>query len=208
MNNLDDLKKKVAHIKEITGGKPVGLKFAAGYIEEDLAFGLKADPDFITFDCRGGATGSSPKFFKDNVGIPPLFVIRRARQFLDERKSKASLCITGGFRDSSDIAKALALGADAVALATASLVSIGCIQARVCHTGTCPAGITTQDKTYRKLFDEKKALEGFKNFYVTTNNELRTFARSHGADDVHKLSTDDLVTDNNVVAAFTDIEHV
>ncbi|VAW29712.1 Glutamate synthase [NADPH] large chain, partial [hydrothermal vent metagenome] len=208
VNNLEDLQKMVAHIKEITGGKPVGLKFASGYIEEDLAFALKAEPDFITIDCRGGATGSSPRFLKDNVGIPPIFVIRRARKYLDKVNSKVTFCVTGGFRDSSDIAKALALGADAVALATASMIAIGCIQAKVCHTGTCPVGIATQDEQLRKLFDEEKAPEQFKNFYTATNNELMVFARTNGVNDVHKLSISDVVTDSKVVADFTDIEHV
>jgi len=208
VNNLEDLQKKVVHIKEITGGKPVGLKFAAGHIEEDLEFALKADPDFITIDCRGGATGSSPKFLKDNVGIPPIFVIRRARKYLDKVKSNVTLCITGGFRDSSDIAKAIALGADAVALATASMIAIGCIQAKVCHTGTCPVGIATQIPQLRELFDEEKALKGFENFYLATNNELKIFARTNGVDDVHKLTVSDLVTDSKVVADFTDIQHI
>jgi len=208
VNNLKDLQKKVAHIKEITGGIPVGLKFASGHIEEDLEFALKAEPDFITIDCRGGATGSSPKFLKDNVGIPPIFVIRRARKYLDKAKNNVTLCITGGFRDSSDIAKAIALGADAVALATASMIAIGCIQSKVCHTGTCPVGIATQNEQLRELFDEEKALTQFKNFYTATNNELRVFARTNGVNDVHKLNVSDLVTDNKVVSDFTDIEHV
>ena len=208
VNNLKDLQEKVAHIKKITGGKPVGLKFASGHIEEDLEFALKAEPDFITIDCRGGATGSSPKFLKDNVGIPPIFAIRRARKYLDKVKSKVTLCITGGFRDSSDIAKAIALGADLVALATASLVAIGCIQAKVCHTGTCPAGIATQDEQLRELFDEEKALVQFKNFYTATNSELKVFARANGINDIHKLNVSDVVTDNKTVADFTDIKHI
>jgi len=208
VDSLQDLQKMVAHIKTITGGKPVGIKFASGHIEQDIEFALKAHPDFITIDCRGGATGSSPKFLKDNVGIPPVFAIRRARKYLDSVKSKVTLCITGGFRDSSDIAKALALGADAVALATASLISIGCIQARVCHTGTCPAGIATQNPQLRALFDEEGGLEGFKNFYTATNNELKVFARSNGVDDIHKLDVTDVATDNLIVAGFTDIGHV
>ncbi len=208
VNNLEDLQKMVAHIKEITGGKPVGLKFASGHIEEDLAFALKAEPDFITIDCRGGATGSSPRFLKDNVGIPPIFVIRRARNYLNKVNSKVTFCVTGGFRDSSDIAKAIALGADAVALATASMIAIGCIQAKVCHTGTCPVGIATQDEQLRKLFDKEKAPAQFKNFYTATNNELMVFARTNGVNDVHKLSITDIVTDSKVVADFTDIEHV
>jgi methylamine---glutamate N-methyltransferase subunit C len=208
VNNLEDLKKMVSHIKTITDGKPVGIKLATGHVEDDLAFALEAQPDFITFDCCGGATGSSPGFLKDNVGIPPIFVIRRARQYLDKVNSKVTLCVTGGFRDSSDIAKALALGADAVALATASLISIGCIQARVCHTGTCPVGITTQNEQLRKLVVHAKAVKGFVNFYTATNNELKVFARSNGVDDVHKLQLSDLVTDSKTVADFCDIEHV
>lgn len=208
VNNLKDLQEKVSHIKKITGGKPVGLKFASGHIEEDIEFALKAEPDFITIDCRGGATGSSPGFLKDNVGIPPIFVIRRARKYLDKVKSDVTLCITGGFRDSSDIAKAIALGADAVALATASMIAVGCIQAKVCHTGTCPVGIATQNEQLRELFDEEKALEQFKNFYTITNTELKVFARTNGVNDVHKLSVSDVVTDSTAVADFTDIQHV
>ncbi len=208
VNNLGDLQEMVAHIKEITDGKPVGIKFAAGHIEEDIEFALKASPDFITIDCRGGATGSSPKFLKDNVGIPPIFVIRRARKYLDKVKSNVTLCITGGFRDSSDIAKAIALGADAVALATASMIAIGCIQAKVCHTGTCPVGIATQNDNLRELFNENDALVRFKNYYQGTNNELKIFARTNGVDDIHKLNISDLVTDNKTVSDFTDIEHI
>jgi len=208
VDSLADLQNLVAHIKEITNGKPVGLKFAAGRIEEDIDFALKANPDFITIDCRGGATGSSPKFLKDNVGIPPIFVIRRARKHLDKLGSKVTFSVTGGFRDSSDIAKAIALGADTVALATASMIAVGCIQAKVCHTGTCPVGIATQDQNLRELFNEEKALEQFQNFYNTTNNELKVFARTNGVDNIHKLQTDDIVTDSSIVAEFTDIEHI
>lgn len=208
VNNLNDLQEKVAHIKAITDGKPVGIKFAAGHIEKDLEFALKAKPDFITIDCRGGATGSSPKFLKDNVGVPPIFVIRRARKYLNKVESDVTLCITGGFRDSSDIAKAIALGADAVALATTSMIAIGCIQAKVCHTGTCPVGIATQNPQLRTLFDEENALKSFENFYTGTNNELKVFARTNGVNDIHKLKVTDVVTDNLVVAEFTDIEHI
>lgn len=208
VDSLEDLKRKVDHIREITGGKPVGIKLAAGHIESDLEFALKAGPDFITFDCRGGATASAPKYIKDNVGIPPIFVIRRARKYLDKVGSKVTLCITGGFKTSADIAKGLALGADAIALATASLISIGCLQSRVCHTGACPVGITTQDENLRKLVVHEESVRGFVNFYTATKEELQQFARSNGVDDVHKLRVSDLVTDDPAVAAFTDVESV
>lgn len=207
LETIEDLKQKVAHIRQITNGKPVGIKFASGHIEDDIKFALKAEPDFITIDCRGGATGSSPKFLKDNVGIPPVFAIRRARKYLDKVKSKVTLCITGGFRNSADIAKAIALGADAVALATASLISIGCIQARICHTGTCPAGITTQNEQLRQLFDPEKGVKGFVNFYTATNNELKIFARTNGLNNIHSLNVKDVLTDSLTVSQFTDIEH-
>jgi len=88
------------------------------------------------------------------------------------------------------------------------MIAIGCIQAKVCHTGTCPVGIATQDQQLRELFDEEEALIGFKNFYTATNNELKIYARINGVNDVHKLDVSDVVTDSKVVADFTDIEHV
>ena len=104
----------------------------AGRIEKDLEFLLSSGPDFVTIDCRGGGTGAAPTVVKDNVCLPAIYALRRARRFLDEKGSPVTLCVTGGFRDSSDIAKALALGADAVALATASMIAIGCQQYRIC----------------------------------------------------------------------------
>ncbi len=208
INNIRDLQKKVSRIREITGGVPVGVKIAAGAIEEDLAQALIADPDFITIDCRGGATGSSPRFLKDNVGVPAIYAIRRARRFLDKMNSSITLCATGGFRDSSDIAKGIALGADAIALATASMISIGCLQSRICHTGRCPVGIATQYETLRKLLDQEKSLQGFVNFYRGTANELKVFARSNGRENIHDLGINDLFTTSNEVSLNTDIEHV
>ena len=208
VDNINDLKDMVTWLRKITDGKPIGIKFAAGHIEEDLEAALYADPDFITVDCRGGATGSAPTFIKDNVSVSPVYAIRRARRFLDSKDSDVSLCATGGFRDSSDIAKGLALGADAIALATASMIAIGCIQSKICHTGRCPVGIATQDEDLRLLFSDKDALVGFENFYTATNKELKILASSNGKDDVHKLNTTDIMTDNADVAQFTDIEHI
>ncbi len=208
VNDADGLRKKVAWVRSLTGGKPVGIKFAAGHIEEDIMTALAALPDFITIDCRGGATGAAPVFIKDNVCVPAIFAIRRARRYLESVNSDVTLCVTGGFRDSSDIAKALALGADAVALATASLISIGCIQSKVCHTGKCPVGISTQDKALRRLFNVDKGAQGLFNYYAATKRELIDFARSNGKDDVRELSMADVMTTSDTVAAFTDISHV
>jgi len=108
LERAEDLIREVEKVRGIIGGKPVGVKITAGHIEKDLERVLAANPDFITIDCRGGGTGSAPVFVKDNVCLPPVFALWRARKFLDAAGSKAALCVTGGFRDSTDIAKALA----------------------------------------------------------------------------------------------------
>lgn len=192
-NNINEAKKFVDSLRERTGGKPIGVKFAAGDLETDLNYALNMGADFITVDCRGGGTGASPNHVKDNTGIPAVYAIPRARKVLDESGKNVTLCITGGIRDSADIAKALALGADAVALATSSLISIGCMQAKVCYGGKCPAGIATQDPVMRRILVEEKAIEGFVKFYGVTKIELEQLTRLNGKDDVHDLSLEDLV---------------
>lgn len=202
-----DLGGMVSTLRTLNGGKPVGIKIAAGHVEADLACTLDAGPDFITIDCRGGGTGAAPVFVKDNVCLPPIFALHRARRCLDAAGSQATLCVTGGFRDASDIAKALAMGADAVALATASLIAIGCQQYRVCHTGKCPVGITTQDPALRERLDPELSAQRLVHFYHGTREELMTLARINGRANLHDLDRSDLVTLNYEVAQYAGIEH-
>jgi glutamate synthase domain-containing protein 2 len=119
-----------------------------------------------------------------------------------------SLVITGGFRSSSDITKALAMGADAVAVASAALIAIGCQQYRICDTGRCPVGITTQDPELRSRFDIELSVERLVNFFRVTTEELSDFARLTGNDDIHQLRVTDLRTTNSKIAKYTDIAHV
>jgi len=203
----DDLRREVARVRQVLEGKPVGGKITAGHIEGDLAVVLAAEPDFVTIDCRGGGTGSAPTFLKDNVCLPPIFAIHRAREFLDAAESGVTLCVTGGFRDSADIAKALAMGADAVAMATASLVAIGCQQYRICQTGRCPVGITTQDPELRGRFDVEQSADRYVRFYEATKRELEVFTRINGRRDVHDLDVTDLVTLSDEVSRHTNVEH-
>ena len=188
INSIEDLQKKVGWLRDLTGGRPIGIKFAAGHVEKDIEFALQAKPDFITIDCRGGGTGAGPTYIKDNVCVPPIYTINRARKYLYSIQSPVTLCVTGGFRDAADIAKALALGADAVALATASLIAIGCQQYRTCHTGNCPVGITTQNPELRKRFDIEKSVKRFERFYNVFTDELKNFARINGRNDIHSLA--------------------
>jgi glutamate synthase domain-containing protein 2/rubredoxin len=205
----DDLKNKVAWLREKTGGKPVGIKLAAGHVEADLDVALRAEPDFVTLDGRPGATGSAPKFVKDATSIPTLFALRRARRFLDSRGAEGvSLLVTGGFRISSDVAKALALGADAVATGTAALMAAGCQQYRICHTGRCPVGVTSQDPSLRERLDVDTSAQRLENFLRVSTEELCAFARLTGNDDVHGLDVSDLCTTSSEISGHTDIEHV
>ncbi len=205
----EDLKNKVTSLRNSSGGKPIGVKIAAGNIEADLEFILKAEPDFITIDGRPGATGASPKYIKAATSVPTIFALYRARKYLDSVGAKdISLVITGGFRVSSDIAKALALGADAVAIATASLIACGCQQYRVCNTGKCPVGIATQDPELRNRFDIEKSSTNLANYLGVCTSELKHFARITGNDDINKLSISDLCTTNSEISGHTAIKHV
>jgi glutamate synthase domain-containing protein 2/CDGSH-type Zn-finger protein len=205
----EDLKRKVEWLREKSDGKPVGIKIAAGNIEADLTVAVHAKPDFITIDGRPGATAASPKFVKDTTSVPTLFALFRARKFLDERDIKdTSLVITGGLRVSSDFAKALALGADAIAIGTAALMACACQQYRLCDTGNCPVGVTTQNPELRDRLKLDISAKKLENFLRVSTVELKDFARLTGNDDVHKLSITDLCTTNSEISNYTDIEHV
>lgn len=209
MRTKADLKSRVDWLRETSAGRPIGIKLAAGDIEADLEFAVAAGPDFITIDGRAGATGSAPKFVKASTSIPTLFAIYRARRFLDENSAAhIGLTITGGLRISSDFAKALALGADAVAISTAALIAIGCQQYRVCNTGRCPVGIATQDPELRRRLDVDQAAGQLENFLRVSTEELKDFARLTGNNDVHSLSVSNLCTTSSEISNHTAIAHV
>ena len=202
-----ELAEKIAWLRSATGGKPIGVKIAAGHIEADLEAVLSASPDFVTVDGRAGGTGAAPKYIKRSASVPTPFALYRARQALDRRGSRASLVITGGLRVSSDFAKALAMGADAIALGTAALIAIGCRQYRICHTGRCPMGITTQDPELRKQIDVDAAAQRLANYLRVSLRELEAFARLAGHDSVHGLSVDDLCTTSSEISGHTSVAH-
>jgi glutamate synthase domain-containing protein 2/rubredoxin len=208
IQSLDDLKRTVDRLRDKTGGKPVGIKLAAGHIEADMEAALSARPDFITIDGRAGATGAALKFVKAATSVPTIFALCRARRFLDEREaSGVSLIITGGLRVSADFAKALALGADAIALATSALMAIGCQQYRICDTGNCPVGITTQDPELRSRLDMEQSAKRLENYLKVSTAELKDFARLTGKNTVHGFSPADLCTTNSEISQYTPIEH-
>ncbi len=209
IRDADGLKKKVAWLREESDGRPIGIKLAAGSIEEDLEIALYAAPDFVTIDGRPGATGASPKFIKTATSVPTIFALYRARKFLDAKGAKdVSLVITGGLRVSPDFAKALAMGADAIAIGTAALMATACQQYRLCDTGKCPVGVTTQDPERRERLRVDISARKLENYLRVSTDELRDFARLTGHGDVHALGIDDLCTTSSEVSGHTEIRHV
>lgn len=203
----EDLKALVTELRTRSDGRPVGIKIAAGHIEKDLAYCVCAEPDFITIDGRGGATGSSPFFLREASSVPTIYALARARKYLDSVKSDISLVITGGLRVSSDFAKALAMGADAVAVASAPLIAAGCQQYRICGSDRCPAGIATQDPELRKRVNMDVSAARVANYFNVVKEELKTFARITGHKDIHDLGYRDLCTISREISEHTPIEH-
>ena len=203
----EDLKELVYMLREASEGRPVGIKIAAGRIEKDLEFCVFAEPDFITIDGRGGATGSSPLLLRESTSVPTVYALYRARKYLDSVGSDISLIITGGLRVSSDFAKAIAMGADAVAVASGALIAAACQQYRICGTGMCPAGIATQDPALRARLKTDAAAQRVANYLNVSLEELKMFARITGHKKLHDLSVDDLVTTSREISEFTNIPH-
>ena len=203
----EDLKGLVEMLRKRSGGLPIGVKIAAGHIEEDLEFISKSGCDFITIDGRGGATGSSPKFLRDGSSVPTVYALARARRYMDGHRMDQDLVITGGFRTSGDVAKALAMGADAVAMASAPLMALGCQRYRICGSGKCPMGIATQDPELEDRLDVEAGSARVANFLGALMSELRTFARVTGHEDIHGLSLEDLCTTDSDISKATGIRH-
>ena len=203
----EDMKSLVSQLRMASEGRPIGIKIAAGRIERDLAFCVYAEPDFITIDGRGGATGSSPQLLRDSASVPTIYALYRARKYLDSIGSDISLIITGGLRVSSDFAKAIAMGADAVAVASAPLIAMACQQYRICGSGMCPMGIATQDEELRRRLNQDAAAARVANFLNVSLEELKMFARITGHADLHELCVDDLCTISREISEFTDIPH-
>lgn len=176
----EDLRTLVSRLRDISGGRPIGIKLAAG---------------------------ASPKLIRDATSVPTVYALYRARNYLDKKHADIDLVITGGLRVSSDFAKALAMGADAVAIASAALIAAACQQYRICGTGKCPMGIATQDPELRKRFSLNAGAARVANYLNVTLEELKTFARITGHDDVHDLSVDDLCTVSDEIARYTNIPH-
>lgn len=182
-------------VRERTGGIPVGYKLSAQHIEKDIDAALDVGVDYIILDGRGGATGASPTLFRDNISVPTIPALARARRHLDRSgRSDVTLIITGGLRTPADFVKALALGANAIALSNAALQAIGCIAMRACHTNNCPVGIATQKPHLVERLAVDKSARQLANFLHASVELMQVMARACGHDHLSKFTLDDLTT--------------
>ena len=182
-------------VRSRTGGIPIGYKLSAQHIEKDIDAALEVGVDYVILDGRGGGTGAAPLIFRDNISVPTIPALARARRHLDKAgRGNVTLVITGGLRTPADFVKALALGADAIALSNSALQAIGCVAMRACHTNNCPVGIATQKpQLVNRLIVEKSARQ-LENFLTASVHLMQVMARACGHDHLSKLSINDLVT--------------
>ncbi|MDA9617419.1 FMN-binding glutamate synthase family protein [Candidatus Pelagibacter sp.] len=207
----DDLKIKILEIREITGWKvPIFIKVAGARPYYDTALAVKAGADVVVLDGMQGGTAATQEVFIENVGQPTLACIRPAvdaLQDLDQHR-KVQLIISGGIRNGADVAKAMALGADAVSIGSAAMIALGDNDPKWekdynklgstagayddWHEGNDPAGITTQDPKLMKRFDPIAGGKRLSNYLKVMTLEAQTIARASGKNDLHNLEPEDL----------------
>ncbi len=207
----DDLEIKILELREITDWeKPIYIKIGGARPYYDVALSVKAGADVIVLDGMQGGTAATQEVFIEHVGQPTLACIRPAVQALQDlgMHRKVQLIVSGGIRNGADVAKALALGADAVAIGSAALVALGdndpALEAEYnklgttagayddWHEGRCPAGITTQDPELAKRLDPVRAGRRLANYLKVMTLEVQTIARACGHNHVHNLEPEDL----------------
>ena len=195
-------------VREETGGIPIGFKIAASRIEADIDFALEAGADYIILDGRGGGTGSAPTVLRNNINVPTIPALTRARKHLDNKgATDVTLIITGGLRVAEDFAKAMMLGADAIAVSNSAIQAIGCLGMRACNSNNCPVGIATMKENLRSRLIIESSAKQLHNFFDATNELIKVIARACGHEQVQDFSFDDLSTLNYEMHRLTGINY-
>jgi glutamate synthase domain-containing protein 2 len=195
-------------VRERSGGIPVGFKLSAQHIEKDIDAALEIGVDYIILDGRGGGTGAAPLIFRDNISVPTIPALARARQHMDRCEAAGvALIITGGLRHPADFAKALALGADGAALSNAAMQAIGCLGMRACHTNNCPVGIATQKPHLRARLPVEQAAQRLAAFFSAAVELMTVLARAAGHRHLSEFSIDDLTTYKTDMADLTGVAY-
>lgn len=205
---IDDFAKFAELVRKETGGIPIGFKLSAQHIEEDIDTALHIGVDYIILDGRGGGTGAAPLLFRDNISVPTMPALARARKHLDDTgNSDVTLIITGGLRTAADFAKALALGADGVAIANSAMQAIGCIGMRACHTNNCPVGIATQKDNLRARLKVDISAQRLNRFLTSSTELMKVLARACGHRHLNQFNINDLTTWKREIAYLTGVKY-
>ncbi len=194
LKSAEDYRRVAEEVRTATGGIPIGAKLSAQHIERDIDAAIEIGVDYIILDGRGGGTGAAPTVFRDHISVPTIPALARARRHLDSVDSNVTLVITGGLRTHTDFVKALALGADAIALSNAPMQAIGCIGMRACNTDTCPVGIATQRQDLRSRLVIDDAAQRLERWFSASIELMQVIARATGNDKLSDLSISDLTT--------------
>jgi glutamate synthase domain-containing protein 2 len=218
----DDLRIKIEELREATAWeKPIYVKLGATRVTNDVKLAVAAGADVVVVDGMQGGTGATQDVFIEHAGIPTLAAVRLAAEALREvgKQDEVQLVVSGGIRSGADVAKALALGADAVSIGVGSLIALGCNRStwrsadgaehdalddyralgtapgfcHHCHTGRCPVGVTTQDPNLERRLDPEVGSRWMTNYLKALTMELTTLARACGKSNVHHLEPEDLV---------------
>lgn len=206
--HIDDYRKFADEVRHATGGIPIGVKMSAQHIEADIEAALHIGVDYIILDGRGGGTGAAPLIFRDNISVPTIPALARARRYLDKKdRTDVTLIITGGLRLPADFVKALALGADAIAVSNAAIQAIGCLAMRACHTNNCPVGIATQKPHLRQRLKIEKGAAQLNKFFMASTELMQVMARACGHEHLNQFCQDDLTTWNRDMVHLTGIAY-
>ncbi len=206
LKTVADFQRRIALVQETLGGVPIGFKLSANHIQADIEFALEIGVDYIILDGRGGSTGAAPVLFRDHISVPLIPALVQARRVLDRAgaSGRVTLIAAGGLRVPTDFVKALALGADGIALANSAIQSIGCIGTRQCHTNLCPTGIATQDPVFTMKFVGKS--EQLRRFLVNSVHIMQRVARGCGHTALSDFTTQDLSTHRKEMAWLTGVK--
>ena len=210
IRNENELREKISWLRELTGGTPIGAKIGCGNVENDVEILVESGADFISLDGFGGGTGATELFIRENVGIPIVVALPRAHKHLRKigKRNRVSLIAGGGLRTSADFAKCLALGADAVHIGTSALIAINCQQYKICHTGLCPTGVTTNDPVLAQQLNVDEGVRRLTNFVNVSNMEVAGLLRIVGKDDVKKVGMEDLVALKKELSEATGVQWI
>lgn len=203
-----DFKKLADQVRERSGGIPIGFKLSANHIEDDIDFALEASADYIILDGRGGGTGAAPLIFRNNISVPTIPALARARKHLDAKTGReVTLVITGGLRVAEDFVKAMALGADAIAVSNSAMQAVGCIAARMCNSNNCPVGVATQKPELRARLDVQVGAERLARYFGASVELMTVMARACGHGSLSDFRARDITTWKHEMAQLTGIRY-